>query len=274
MAPTCEMLQHNVHTQSTKRGTAMKRRSSTSEPWYAKNPWLSTQAALTQQRRVLEQISLPAHATQLDETDLFKALHTSAFRYGRAKVGSAARHRWLADWMQIRDYLVEVNLGLAYSMVSRFTSAQADADELVSEAMYGLYRGVERYDPWKGYRFSTYACNCIARACLRHRKQQQRQHEYMAVMFDVPWNPVTEKPDEATGLHLERLRHVMDSNVAELNSIEKRILDERFPFSDAPARTLQQIAGLVGLSKERVRQIQNIALDKLKTAMQEDAFLQ
>jgi len=253
---------------------AGRRSSFDAEPWYAPNRWLSSPEALSKQEAVVQVLEQAGATTpRLDEADLFSALHACAFQYGRART-QVPREHWLGRWRAVREHIVQANLGLVYSMISRFNSAQVDSDDLCSEAMYALYRAVERYNPWKGYRFSTYACNCIARACIRQRKREHRKHQLSPVSFDTPWNLTTEAPDDAEALRLERLKHAMDTNAASLNALERRILDERFPRSDTPARTFKQIARVVGLSKERVRQIQNIALDKLKLVLQEDALLQ
>ena len=48
-----------------------------------------------------------------------------------------------------------------YVVLGRFNSEDWDEDDRVSEAMYVLGRAVSRFNPWKGFRFSTYACNAI-----------------------------------------------------------------------------------------------------------------
>ena len=103
-----------------------------------------------------------------DEHALFTALHTCAFQASRCAEGEngavVERDTWSGRWRGIREYIVEKNLGLIYSMFRRFNSPGQDEDDRLSEAMYGLCRAVERFNPWKGYRFSTYACNAIARS--------------------------------------------------------------------------------------------------------------
>ena len=73
---------------------------------------------------------------------------------------------------------------------------------------------------------------------------------------------------------MERLHRVLDRNLGELTDLESRILSKRFPADRAPRLTFQQIGDTVGLSKERVRQIQNIALSKLREVLAEDPVLQ
>jgi len=205
---------------------------------------------------------------------LFKALHTTAFHLNRAPVGSPAQRDLSRDWTAIRDHIIKENIGLVYSMVGRFNSPQVDMDDLVSEAMFGLYRAVERYNPWKGYRFSTYACNCIARACMRQRKREQRRRDLIGAFSGRPSSLSTPAADDETDLRLERLKRLLDGNAAGLNRLEQRILHARFPSRDVAGRTFKEIGQTIGLSKERVRQIQTIALGKLRKALSDDPLLQ
>lgn len=243
----------------------------TMDPWFARDPRLKTAAAVEQARNVTERAMRGATGDRLTEAELFAAMHTCAYR-ANVSTSPANRLRWKQRWQVLRSRIVEDNLGLAYSSMSRFTSA--DHDDLLSDAMYGLTRAVDRFNPWKGYRFSTYACNCILRACIRNGKRERRRREVLPVSFDVPWTMACKELDDSADLHLERLRAVMRHNAAELTDIESRVLSERFPASGKDGLTFKQIAGLIGLSKERVRQIQNIALTKLRTVLDADPLLQ
>ena len=76
------------------------------------------------------------------------------------------------------------------------------------------------------------------------------------------------------GLYVERLRRALQANTGELTDMESTILARRFPQNDQPRSTLQQIGLAVGLSKERVRQLQNSALQKLREVLAADGLLQ
>jgi len=174
----------------------------------------------------------------------------------------------------IRSYIVERNLGLVYSMIGRFGSRQLDEDDLLSEALYALTRAVDRFNPWRGYKFSTYACNVIARALMRRGKQETHYRRMFPVQHDMTFEKPTQMPDHATELYRERLRRILDHNLGDLTDLESTILEHRFPDKQRGRMTFQQIGRIVGLSKERVRQIQNIALDKLREAIEADPVLQ
>jgi len=76
------------------------------------------------------------------------------------------------------------------------------------------------------------------------------------------------RPDEQVlnAMELERLRNVLDS----IDQREAHILSLRFGLGEGEARTLQQIGRELGLSRERVRQIEKAALEKLKQALEGD----
>ena len=216
--------------------------------------------------------------TEPSEQQLFAGLHTCAYRArGRPRgkqVPQAQRIEWVRRWQIFREYIVERNLGLVYSMIGRFGSKKVDEDDLLSDAMLGLTRAVDRFNPWKGYRFSTYACNVIARALMRRGKRERHYRQLFPVQFDASFERPEPVPDSQRDLYVERLHRVLDGNLGELTDLESRILARRFPNGRANRQTFQEIADTVGLSKERVRQIQNIALGKLRSVLDEDPVLQ
>jgi RNA polymerase primary sigma factor len=63
------------------------------------------------------------------------------------------------------------------------------------------------------------------------------------------------------------LRNKVDGLLEELNDREKKIISERFGFDDGEQKTLQQIGHELGVSRERIRQLENGALVKLRRAL-------
>lgn len=247
--------------------------------WYVINAKIKSRAARRAAIEIAEWISAGAKPDRnLDETELFEAMHTSAYRSTRRPRGRNASQteldEWAERWQLIREYIFEQNLGLAYTMLGQFNGAHFDRDDLLSEAMVGLMRAVDRFNPCKGYRFSTYACNVIARALRRlgrrEHRYQKRIQAYHAIVPD--WR--AQMPDTGTELYVERLQRVMERNLAGLTKLESKILAKRFPDDHSRRLTFRKIGDTVGLSKERVRQIQQIALDKIGEVLHEDPVLQ
>lgn len=246
--------------------------------WYVPDRRVRTKAAASQAIRVTTWILAGRGLDEEpDELMLFKGLHTCAFRAARRPnglpIGMSERRVWARRWQIIREYIVEKNLGLVHLTIRRFRFQTLDEDDLMSEAMYGLGRAIDRFNPWKGFRFSTYACNVIARALLRRGKGESRYRRLFPVQHDSSYEKPSDLGDSRTELCLERLRRALDRNLGELTDLEATVLSHRFPMDREPRRTFQEIGCLVGLSKERVRQIQNIALQKLHRVLVEDPVL-
>ena len=246
--------------------------------WYVPDPRIRTKSASDQAMKIAKWVQIGVGLDEEpNEALIFVGLHTCAYRAARrngcTQISMAERSNWVDRWQIIRKDIVEKNLGLAYTMVSRFNSRNLDEDELLSDALYALMRAVDRFNPWKGFRFSTYACNVIVRALMRRIKREGRYQELFPVNNDVSFELPTDMPDYRMALYVERLNRVMGRNLGKLTELESVVLFRRF-FSDHGTKgTFQEIGHSIGLSKERVRQIQNIALRKLRIALNEDPVL-
>lgn len=246
--------------------------------WYAPNSTIRTKAACEDTIRLVDRIGSTEMGPIPDEQELFIGLHTAAYQASRPanqqRSARAEREAWAERWETIREFIVQQNLGLVYSMIGRFGSRHMDEDDLQSEAMFALSRAVDRFNPWRGYKFSTYACNVIARALMRRGKQESHYRRLFPVQHDMSFERPEGMPDLDAGLYVERLQRVLDENLGELTDLETRILSHRFPQEAEQRLTFQEIGNVIGLSKERVRQIQNIALIKLRGVLDQDPVLQ
>ncbi len=222
-----------------------------------------------------------------EEQLLFKQLHYCGYKLSRlyksANSGptSGIRRRyniWVQRYNQIRTRLVEGNLGLVYDLLGRSRFETLDRDESCSEGMMALLRAVDTFDPWRGYRFSTYACNAILRAFSRAALQDSKRRSKIAGPYDVEF----EKSDATEARHTdqrilfaERLKQILRLDNAALSEAEKTVLARRFPLEDGRQRqTLEDIGKQMRVSKERVRQIQLSAIAKLRRAIANDKALQ
>jgi RNA polymerase sigma factor (sigma-70 family) len=250
-----------------------------STPWYAPDRRIRTQAA-ARNAAELAKWATTGHGLEAepDEFALFTSLHVCAYRAARCDSGKSVsaieREEWSRRWRDIRECIVKRNLGLVYAMLGRIRSCDPDEDDRLSEAMFGLARAVDRFNPWKGYRFSTYACSAIIQAVVRRGKRQRRYRGLFPVQHEVSLERPSELPDFHTAQYAERLTRAMSANLADLTELETRIIAERFPREREPRLTLQKVADGVGLSKERVRQIQDVALEKLRVILRLDPILQ
>ena len=214
---------------------------------------------------------------ELGETALFTALHTCAIHatgpQHQASNSETIQDNWASRWTALRDHLIEQNLPLAYAMAGRFRWRAVEWEDARAEALHALVRAVEGFNPWFGFRFSTYACNAIQRALI-HLGRKVAQHRSR---FPVGHDLAFERPLEAdtdSELYVDRLTRVLDQNLGELTDREAMILSQRFPRDGGEALTLGELGEVMGLSKERVRQIQKRALCKLRSVLEVDRALQ
>lgn len=231
-------------------------------------------------------VDLPIHLGRLCETPLLTpeqehglfermnylrqqaAIHRSLLNPDRP-----SRHRLelidlylaLADWH--RDRIIEANLRLVFSIVKKFVNASNHFDELLSDGIVALMRGVEKFDFDRGFRFSTYATQVVRRNTYRAvvLKQQERQR-FMDGLQDMDID-VTE--DVSGSAISERRWHELRSRLrnmlGDLDRREKFIIRSRFSLgSHRRVHTLQSLADRLGVSKERVRQLERRAMDKLR----------
>jgi RNA polymerase sigma factor (sigma-70 family) len=110
---------------------------------------------------------------------------------------------------------------------------------------------------------------------MRRGKRESNYRRLFPVQHDASFEQADKSSDEVdSALYVERLRWVLDRNLGALTEMESHILAQRFPASRGSRLTFQEIGNSVGLSKERVRQIQNVALDKLREVLTGDPVLQ
>lgn len=247
--------------------------------WYVSDRRIRTAAAARRAEEIAHWVvTRQGLEGEPDEHQLFVALHTCAYlASGQAQRGGldeCAQALWFERWEQIRSYLVEENLGLAYSMIKRFGLRDLDLDDLRSEALWTLMRAVDRFNPWFNFKFSTYACNAIRRSLATHWKKVGRYRRLFPVQHNDEFDEPEVEEEESDDIYVERLQHALESNSGELTLLESKILAHRFPFHTEPRLTLREVGDVVGLSNERVRQLQNRALGKLRAVLTADPALQ
>lgn len=191
--------------------------------------------------------------------------------------------RWHAIANQYREQLAETNLALVLAMAKRVRLSEVDFADLIGEGNMALMRSVDKFDCGRGFKFSTYACRAILKAFSRHGIKVSTQKK----RFGAEYDPALEKSNHLETVRAtherecaDEVRHIVTSNKADLSDIEIKVISHRFGLdvelaleqgtSSVPAEplTLEQVGQVIGVTKERVRQIQNKALEKIRTALQ------
>lgn len=203
------------------------------------------------------------------------------FKANRGKKLSLDSIRHLVLWVKIveaaRAHIVEANMPLVLAMAKRSRVTSVDFADMVSEGNMALLRSVEKFDCSRGFKFSTYACRAILKAFGRVAIKASRHRSRFPTEFDPDMEKsdfIDRKRQEFEESCVDELRSVLAGNLADLNDVERKVIRARFALDAADPEqarplTLEEVGGVIGVTKERVRQIQNKALEKLRQRLEE-----
>jgi RNA polymerase primary sigma factor len=219
-----------------------------------------------------------------EERMMFLRFNYAKLRLGRlqrlVKKDGLTRQRaeqvveWHRRFEHFREYLVRTNLALVLAMAKRTRLGDVDFAEIVSEGNMALIRAVDKFNVDRGFKFSTYACRAILKAFSRTALKSSRHR----TRFPVEFEPDMERSDWADKRRdaveedcLDELRAIVDRNLADLSSVEETVIRRRFNWQqdEESSLTLEEVGQIIGVTKERVRQIQNKALAKIRNVMEE-----
>jgi RNA polymerase primary sigma factor len=175
---------------------------------------------------------------------------------------------------QIRRILIRCNLRLVVSIAKRHTGPLATLSDLTSEGNVCLIRAVECYDFSREARFATYA----TWALTKHFARVVPEENYRMSAFVTGQQARLDAAGDVRATTSERselaehIRAVLDRAIVHLNERERAIIASRYGTRGEPAKTLEEIGQLIGLTRERVRQIEARALEKLRAAIGPEAI--
>src|SRR5712691_4443121 len=227
-----------------------------------------------------------------------------------------------------RERMINANLRLVFTIARDYVNLGLPLLDLISEGNIGLTKAVERFDPTKGAKLSTYAMWWIKQSIKRALANQSKmirlpvhlvdkvakvRRVSLQMGEDLGREPTDDELGEEIGIATEKverlkslgirpasldapigdddstqfgdvikdeeaqtpfellrdknLRGEVDGLLEGLDSREKKIISQRFGLDGGRPKTLENVAKSFGITRERIRQLQNIALAKLRRAL-------
>lgn len=203
-----------------------------------------------------------------DERTLFhkynwlKKVYNQLLAFGASEKLLAAQEKKIDH---LCEYICRMNMALILSTISRNRArfTMLDLHACMSAGHESLLRSIRRFNVDLGNKFSTYAVhaiiNGIGGTSFRAMVKAKRMHT-TELVENIPMQEAEDRETDS----LLKLRELLTANTANLTPVEKSVLDQR--FAEYP-KTLQEIGEQLGVTKERVRQIQEKALARLRELM-------
>jgi RNA polymerase primary sigma factor/RNA polymerase sigma factor len=173
----------------------------------------------------------------------------------------------------VKNQIVRANLRLVVSIAKRHVGPADNFFELVSDGNMSLIRAAEKFDYARGNKFSTYASWAImknfARTIPDEHRRRDRFRTSQLETFTVAEDPRTDQ-HELESAQAQRQSQV-DRILERLDEREQKIIISRFGLDHShEPLTLKEVGEEMGVTKERIRQIEARALGKLRQAAQEE----
>ncbi len=175
--------------------------------------------------------------------------------------------------IETKNQIVQANLRLVVSIAKRHLGQNENFFELVSDGNISLLRAVEKFDFARGFKFSTYASWAIMKNFARTIPSEFKRRDRFRTSHDELFAATEGIRSDQLGLeHAQSERENQVGRILDrLDDREQKIIINRFGLDHTQEPlTLKQVGAEMGVTKERVRQIEARALNKLRAAAEEE----
>jgi len=216
------------------------------------------------------------------EAHLFRKMNYLKYRASRLRdVLDPARakaadineiERLQGEALAIKNQLIRANLRLVVSIAKKHLGTSNNFFELVSDGNMSLIRAVEKFDYSRGNKFSTYASWAIMRNFIRSIPEEKHRRDRFVTgheeMFEAAADTRTDEHEYESAQ--KRNQEAVKGLLSRLSDRERKIIASRYGLEGAVEQTLEQLGHELGVTKERVRQIESRAQEKLRKFALED----
>ncbi len=178
--------------------------------------------------------------------------------------------RILAQAEAVKNRIIRANLRLVVSIAKKHLAGPQSLFELISDGNVSLLRAVEKFDYARGFKFSTYASWAIMKNFARSVPKERYLLDHFVTSSEEILDLVASagRYDPRATSMLE-LRESIQTVLAQLSPRERSVVVRRFGLSKlSEPQTLNQLSRSLGISKERVRQIEHRAMQKLRVMLE------
>jgi RNA polymerase sigma factor (sigma-70 family) len=170
----------------------------------------------------------------------------------------------------IKDRLINANMRLVVSIAKRHAAQSDNFFELLSDGNVSLIRAVEKFDYSRGNKFSTYASWAIMKNYARSIPEEKHRRERYSTgheeLFDIA--PDTRTDEQECLASAEQASHKVNRLLEYLDPRERQIIRMRAGLDSNEGMTLEKIGEQLGITKERVRQLNVRAMKKLRSLVE------